>query len=92
MPGKIFNIQAHVHDGGISVALKLNGKQVCNSKAIYGGEKGTASVDGEKWETIQGYKACPQPIDLKFGDQLLVEAIYDLKAHRLYVIPLPQYS
>jgi hypothetical protein len=76
-------MQAHVHDGGISVALILNGKRVCTSKAIYGGDKGTASVDGEKWETIQGYEPCTQPIELKVGDQLHVEAIYDLKAHRL---------
>jgi hypothetical protein len=83
IPGKIFNMQAHVHDGGISVGLKLNGKQVCTSKAIYGGDKGTASLDGAKWETIQAYEPCPKAIDLKVGDQLLVDALYDLKAHRL---------
>ncbi|KAE9962340.1 hypothetical protein BLS_000459 [Venturia inaequalis] len=80
--GTIYNAQAHLHDGGIAVQLLLNGKMVCNSQAHYGGEKGTTSVGGEKWETIQGYDRCGA-IEVNKGDQIVVESTYDLVKHRL---------
>jgi hypothetical protein len=83
MAGKLYNMQAHLHDGGISVGLKVNGVKVCESKATYGGAKGTTVISGEKWETIQGYEMCSKSVDLKLSDQLVVEATYDLRAHKL---------
>jgi hypothetical protein len=83
--GYIYNVHAHLHDGGVNVRLLRNGTEVCNSKAIYGGSKGTTSVDGQKWETIQGYEFCTKPIEINAGDQLTVESNYDLSIHQLYV-------
>ena len=82
-PGHFFNLQAHLHDGGINVVLKKNGQVACDSKAVYGGDKGTTSVGGEKWETIQNYEVCSKPIEVKVGDKLVVESTYDTGAHKL---------
>jgi hypothetical protein len=81
--GTLFNVFAHLHDGGINVSLKRNGQPICDSRVIYGGAQGTTTIGGEIWETIQSYSECKKPIDVKVGDQLVVEATYDTKAHRL---------
>jgi Stress up-regulated Nod 19 len=83
--GYIYNVHAHLHDGGVNVRLFKDGALVCDSKAIYGGPKGTTSVDGQTWETIQGYEFCTKPIEINIGDQLTVESNYDLSRHRLCV-------
>jgi hypothetical protein len=61
--------------------------QRCESKAIYGGDKGSSSSTtvhaGEKWETIRDYEVCTQAVEVKPGDVIVVEALYDLKAHKL---------
>jgi hypothetical protein len=80
--GTIYNAQAHLHDGGVDVKLLVNGKLVCNSQAHYGGDKGTTSVGGEKWETIQSYDRCGA-IDVSKGDSIVIESTYDLGKHRL---------
>jgi hypothetical protein len=76
-------VHGHLHDGGENVKIYRNGQEVCDTKAIYGGEKGTTQIGGAKWETIQGYEFCRKPIEIKKGDELVVEAKYDLIAHRL---------
>jgi hypothetical protein len=81
--GSIYNAHAHLHDGGIESRLKVNGKLACTSKAIYGGEKGTTTVAGKEWATIQGYEFCDGPIDVKKGDQIVLESTYDLIKHQL---------
>jgi hypothetical protein len=81
--GFIYNVHAHLHDGGVNVRLFRNSTLVCDSKAIYGGDKGTTSVGGEKWETIQGYEFCTKPIEVNVGDELTVESNYDLSRHQL---------
>lgn len=74
--------EGHLHDGGLNVILKVNGKLACESKAIYGGEAGTTTaVDGTKWETIGRMTKCRDPIPVKRGDKLVVEANYDLAQH-----------
>jgi hypothetical protein len=35
--GEIIGAAGHLHDGGQRVTLEVNGKQVCNSEATYGG-------------------------------------------------------
>ena len=80
--GTIYNAQGHLHDGGVDVQLSVNGKVMCNSQAHYGGDKGTTSVGGEKWETIQSYDRCGA-IEVNKGDQIVVESTYDLAKHRL---------
>jgi hypothetical protein len=56
--------------------LEINGKEVCESKAIYG--KG-----GEDYETIHNMSGCPSGIPLKKGDELVLKSVYDLAAHPL---------
>jgi hypothetical protein len=84
--GSIYNAHAHLHDGGVDARLYVNGKLACNSFAKYGGEKGTTSVGGSEWQTIQGYQFCDGPIDIKKGDQIVLESTYDLIKHKLLVL------
>ena len=81
--GYMYNMHAHLHDGGVNIVLKKNGQLVCDSKAIYGGDKGTTSVGGEKWETIQDYDICETAVEIKVGDKITVESTYDTTLHRL---------
>lgn len=83
VPGTIYNVYAHLHDGGVNVKMSINGELVCDSKAEYGGEHGTTEIDGEKWETIQAYTECTDEVEVKKGDKMVVEATYDPTAHRL---------
>jgi hypothetical protein len=66
----------HVHDGGTNVLVKLNGKQICDSKAIYGN-----SGKGD-WKTIDHMQQCNSPVQVKKGDQVVVEANYDLELYK----------
>jgi hypothetical protein len=72
-----------MHDGGTAVSLSINGKEYCNSKALYGGKGGTLTIDGKSWETIRQMEECNVPFPVKKGDVLKVEASYDTKAHPL---------
>jgi hypothetical protein len=81
--GSIYNAHAHLHDGGVDARLYVNGKLACNSFAKYGGEKGTTNVGGSEWQTIQGYEFCDGPIEIKKGDQIVLESTYDLIKHKL---------
>jgi hypothetical protein len=60
----------------------LNGKAVCESKAIYDQDKAT-SVNGERWETITSYEPCLGPIKTRYGDKIYISADYDLRKHKL---------
>lgn len=81
--GTIINARGHLHDGGEAMELYLNGKKVCTSKAIYGGEGGTMVVAGKKWETISEMTDCDGTIPVKTGDRLKMKALYDLDKHPL---------
>jgi hypothetical protein len=72
-----------MHDGGINSTLLVNGKVECASRAIYGGTDGGAVINGEKWETITAYDICKDPVKISKGDNLTMEAWYDLTAHKL---------
>jgi hypothetical protein len=72
--------------------LKRNGEAICESKAVYGGDKGTTAVGDEKWETIQDYSRCEKSVEIKTGDKLIVESIYDTNAHRLLVFYSSSYA
>jgi hypothetical protein len=72
-----------LHDGGTAVKLSVNGKLFCTSEAIYGGEGGKLNVNGKAWETISRMTECFQPIPVKKGDKIKIEASYDTKAHPL---------
>jgi hypothetical protein len=68
--------RGHLHQGGISMGLNVNGVQKCVSKATYD----SAGV-------ITAMSLCPEPIKIKTGDSLTIESLYDIKEHKLYVPP-----
>ena len=80
-PGYIFYRRGHMHDGGDSVEILVNGKQICNSKATYGGDGTTTKVDGKVWTTISNMASCTDPVKVETGDSLQIIAHFDLDAH-----------
>lgn len=81
--GYLLDVKPHLHDGGLNMTFYVNGKEACTSNAVYG-TSGSATIDGgEKWETIGAYTPCLEPIAIKKGDKLTMEAWYDLRTHRL---------
>jgi hypothetical protein len=72
---------AHLHDGSTSVSLFHNDKLYCTSKAIYGGRSGLLTIDGKTVETISKLTECNEPLKIKAGDILKVEATYDTGKH-----------
>jgi hypothetical protein len=80
-PGYILYRRGHMHDGGESVEILVNGKQVCDSKASYGGAGSTTKVDGKEWATISKMASCADPVTVETGDSLQIIAHFDLDAH-----------
>lgn len=72
-----------MHDSGTGVNLYVNGKLVCASKATYGGPGGTININGKTWETIAKMSECNEPIPVKKGDKLKLEATFDTREHPL---------
>jgi hypothetical protein len=80
-PGYIFYRRGHMHDGGERVEILINGKQVCDSKATYGGDGTTTKIDGKEWTTISNMAFCTDPVKVETGDSLQIIAHFDLDAH-----------
>jgi hypothetical protein len=79
--GYIVNIQGHMHDGGDQISLKINGKEACLSKALYGGPEHTViEADGKKVEFLRKMTDC-QSIKVQKGDRIEFQAYYDLDLH-----------
>jgi hypothetical protein len=72
-----------MHDGGDSVIAFVNGKKICTSTATYGSAGAQTIVDGKKWTTISKMSECIEPLELKKGDNITIEATYDNVAHPL---------
>ena len=71
-----------MHDGGYGLKLMVNDKVVCYSKASYGGSESTfKGADGKNWETISSMSECSEPVRVKKGDKLRIEADFDTEAH-----------
>jgi len=71
-------------DGGTNIQLYVNDKQVCDSKASYGGKQGTLVTEtGAKWETISSMTSCRDPVPIKKNDVVTIKSIYDLELHPL---------
>jgi hypothetical protein len=64
-------------DGGVNLVAKVNGKVVCDSKAIYGG----ISMNSGDQGTISAMEYCFGPIKVTKGDTMSLEAHYDLNLH-----------
>jgi hypothetical protein len=75
--------EGHVHDGGERIDFRVNNRTVCSSRAVYGGEGSQALLeDGSTWETIGRMTPCGgPPLRVEKGDEVSVEAVYDLAAH-----------
>jgi hypothetical protein len=64
--------RGHLHQGGVSMSLLVNGAEKCVSKATY-------APSG----VITNMSLCPEPIKLKAGDTLSIASYYDINAHKL---------
>lgn len=64
--------RGHLHQGGVSMTLNVNGVQKCVSKPTYD----AAGV-------ITTMSICPEPIDVKAGQSITIESVYDTKEHKL---------
>jgi hypothetical protein len=64
--------RGHLHQGSVSMTLKINGVQKCVSKPTYD----AAGV-------ITAMSLCPEAYKLKAGDSLSIESYYDTKQHKL---------
>ncbi|KAF2669008.1 hypothetical protein BT63DRAFT_248060 [Microthyrium microscopicum] len=77
--GYILQIRGHLHDGGESISMNLNGKEVCNSKAIY--EKKNTAANGDVWLALNDMTECLDPLLVHKDDKVVIEAKYDLNKH-----------
>jgi hypothetical protein len=78
-------------DGGESLVAKVNGKVVCESKAIYGASGSAGGMGGMRrrdgphssggWKTISEMSQCYGPIKISKGSTFELEAKYDLIKH-----------
>jgi len=64
--------RGHLHAGGVSMTMKINGVQRCVSKPTYD----SAGV-------ITNMSLCPDSIKLKAGDTMVIESLYDTSQHKL---------
>jgi hypothetical protein len=64
-------------DGGTSLSAKINGKEVCDSKAQYGGVSTNSGDQG----TIAAMTYCFGPHKVSNGDTISLAANYDLELH-----------
>lgn len=64
--------RGHLHAGGVSMTMKINGKERCVSKPTYD----SAGV-------ITNMSLCPDEMKLKAGDTMTIESYYDTTKHKL---------
>ncbi len=82
MTGKWTEDRLNAIDGGVDISIKINGREQCVSKAVYGGMGATRKgPTDEVWTTIRTMTYCPGPIRVKKGDKLSLEAHYDISLH-----------
>jgi hypothetical protein len=67
--------------------FRLNGQEICNSRAEYkaaavgSSESGHSHGGGGEEGMLSGMTVCTQPVDVKKGDKVSVEAFYDVEKH-----------
>jgi hypothetical protein len=80
--GTLLSMRGHMHDGGELLKLIINGQVACASRASYGGAESTlVGKDGKTWETINAMSECNDPVRVKTGDVVQLEADFDTIAH-----------
>jgi len=70
--GKLVLAKGHLHAGGDKMQMYINNKLVCESKALYGGQKGDTAINE--------MTLCPE-IAVKNGDVMYFTAVYDVSKH-----------
>jgi hypothetical protein len=68
-----------MHDGGVSVETIVNGKPVCESKAVYGTK--LKMDNGKEWTTISKMTDCQEPFSVKNGDMIQMRVAFDEVNH-----------
>jgi hypothetical protein len=79
--GYMLSRRGHMHDGGTGILFKVNDKVVCDSKAIYGRGQKFKGNDGKDFDALNGMVECTDPVPVKRGDQIYLEAGFDLDKH-----------
>jgi hypothetical protein len=79
--GYLISRRGHTHDGGTGILFKVNDKLVCNSTAIYGNGAIMKGDDGKAFDALNGMVECTDPVAVKKGDQIYLEASFDLDKH-----------
>jgi Stress up-regulated Nod 19 len=79
--GYMLSRRGHMHDGGTGMVLKVNDKVVCDSKAQYGGSGTFKEASGKEFQALSGMKECNDPVTVKKGEKLSIEAYFDLDNH-----------
>jgi hypothetical protein len=80
--GPIIAAEGHLHDGGVNTTLFINGNTACTSTQLYDSLPGFTDRSGGMHTT--GSSGCEEIGPITKGDQLHIEAAYDLdKAHVL---------
>jgi hypothetical protein len=80
--GYLTGMRGHLHDGGVNIIMRVNGKEICDSKALYGGPGHTrVGPNGEVWETINHMTHCRNVTKVSKGDKITTEANYDVELH-----------
>jgi hypothetical protein len=72
--GTILVAKGHLHAGGEAVDVFVNNKKVCESAAVYGGQKGPNAIDSMSLCTKTG-------IPVQKGDTMYFTVRYDATKH-----------
>jgi hypothetical protein len=80
---KVYHLLTSV-DGGVDLAVRVNGQVPCRSTAVYGVNEVVGTESGN-WTTIKEMTYCTTPIKVVKGDAVVVEANYDFDLHPRYV-------
>lgn len=80
--GRFLAFRGHLHDGGVSLSATLNGRRICESRAVYGaGGNATEEKGDGQMTTIDHMGYCMGPWPVRKGDVLELVAEYDLEMH-----------
>jgi len=78
--GRLLETSSHLHDGGTHMTVFLNGKELCQSKVLYGRKvatRETATGGGHGMLHISDAELCQDFGRVKVGDEMKVIAYYD---------------
>jgi hypothetical protein len=85
--GSIVDIVGHMHDGGSSIEVALNGKHICTASAVYGAtpqsiERSTRKYGLTGAKHITYVEDCTDVIPVKKNDSIVVTSHYDFSKNR----------